>query len=85
MYELKKVRDPVMQLFMEVDIRIETAQEHIIQYKNIPKTDIKKLIKDKETLQQICKKPNEMNHNKIWSANNLIYKINYILEINEND
>jgi hypothetical protein len=86
MYEIQeKIQDPVMELFMGVDGRIETALKLIIEEKDIPQTNIQRLIIDKESLLEIF---DSMGDNKefqierIWSAYDLINKINYILEVN---
>jgi hypothetical protein len=86
MYEMQeKVRDPIMVLFMEIDGRIENAIKLIVEDEDIPKMDIQKLINDKESLLKIfegqVKESKEIQYNKIWSANNLINKIDYIIDI----
>ena len=83
MYE--KRRDPMMELFMEIAGRIESAIEQIRQENEIPSIDIQMLISDKESLLEIFEgrigEPKEIQYEKIW-ANNLINKIDYIIEIN---
>ena len=83
MYE--KRRDPMMELFMEIAGRIESAIEQIRQENEIPNIDIQMLISDKESLLEIFEgrigEPKEIQYEKIW-ANNLINKIDYIIEIN---
>ncbi len=87
LYEMhEKIRDPIIVLFMEIDGRIESGIEMIIKKEDIPKIDIQKLINDKESLLKIfhgiTEQSKEIEYNKIWSANNLINKIDYILEVN---
>jgi len=81
----EKRRDPMMELFMEIDGRIESAIEQIRQENEIPSIDIQMLISDKESLLEIFEgrigEPKEIQYEKIW-ANNLINKIDYIIEIN---
>ena len=82
----EKTRDPMIVLFMGIDGRIENAIELIINDTDIPEKDIQNLIMDKESLLEIFEgktgKSKEIHYNKIWSANNLINKIDYILEMN---
>jgi len=85
MYEVhEKIRDPVIVLFMKVDGRIESAMELIMEDKVIPVKDIERLIIYKESLLDIFEgrmgDSKEIQCNKVWSANNLINKINYILD-----
>ena len=87
MYEVhRKTIDPVKEMFMKIDGRIESAIEQIIEDKNVPKEDIERLIKDKEALLNIfegkTEKFKEIQYNNVWSANNLINKIDYILDLN---
>ena len=87
MYEVQeKSRDPVIELFMKIDGRIECAIEQIIEDKNVPEADIKRLIIDKERLLEIFEgkigKSKEVEYDNVWSANNLINKIDYILDLN---
>ena len=87
MYEIhEKTRDPVMELFMKIDGRIEGAIEQIIEDKTVPVHDIERLINDKEQLLKIFEgktgKSREIQYDKVWSANNLINKIDYILDLN---
>jgi hypothetical protein len=81
----EKIRDPMMELFMEIDGRIENAIEMIRKEKDIPEIDFKMLITDKESLLEISKArmgdPKEVQYEKIW-ANNLINKIDIIFEVN---
>jgi len=81
MYE--KRRDPMMELFMEIAGRIESAIEQIRQENEIPNIDIQMLISDKESLLEIFEgrigEPKEIQYEKIW-ANNLLNKIDYILK-----
>ena len=81
----EKIRDPMMELFMEIDGRIENAIEMIRKEKDIPEIDFKMLITDKESLLEISKArmgdPKEVQYEKIW-ANNLINKIDLIFEVN---
>lgn len=86
MYEMReKIRDPLIVLLMGIDERIESATELIMADKDIPKKDIQKLTMDKESLIEIFHerigKSKEINYDKLWSANNLINKIDYILEM----
>ena len=85
MYELQKnVRNPNTELFMAIDGRIENAIETIIYDLDIPKTDIKKLMEDRISLMEIFegqKDENLIEYNNVWRANNLINKIDYILEL----
>jgi hypothetical protein len=54
MYEVhEKTREPVIELFMKIDGRIECAIEQIIKDKTVPEQDIERLIKDKEHLLKI--------------------------------
>jgi len=75
----------MMELFMEIAGRIESAIEQIRQENEIPSIDIQMLISDKESLLEIFEgrigEPKEIQYEKIW-ANNLINKIDYIIEIN---
>jgi hypothetical protein len=87
MYEVhEKTRDPVIELFMKIDGRIECAIEQIIKDKTVPAQDIERLIKDKEHLLKIFEgktgKSREIQYDNVWSANNLINKIDYILDLN---
>jgi hypothetical protein len=79
----EKIRDPMMELFMEIDGRIENAIEMIRKEKDIPEIDFKMLITDKESLLEISKArmgdPKEVQYEKIW-ANNLINKIDLIFK-----
>ena len=81
----EKRRDPMMELFMEIAGRIESAIEQIRQENEIPSIDIQMLISDKESLLEIFEgrigEPKEIQYEKI-RANNLINKIDYIIEIN---
>ncbi len=81
----EKIRDPMMELFMGIDVRIERAIKLIMEDKDIPKPDIQRLITDKESLLEIFKDPRdpskEISFDKYWSAYDLINKINYILEV----
>jgi len=83
MYE--KRRDPMMELFMEIAGRIESVIKQIRQENEIAIIDIQMLISDKESLLEIFEgrigEPKEIQYEKIW-ANNLINKIDYIIEIN---
>ena len=82
----EKIRDPMIVLFMGIDGRIENAIELIINDTDIAEKDIRNLIMDKEALLEIFEgkagNSNEIHYKKIWSANNLINKIDYILEMN---
>jgi len=51
----EKIRDPMMELFMEIDGRIENAIEMIRKDEDIPEIDYKMLITDKESLLEIFK------------------------------
>ncbi len=87
MYEMhEKVRDPLMVRFMEIDRRIENAIELIMNDNEIPKKEVQKLIYDKDYLVEIFQErvgnSKEINYDKVWSANNLFNKIDYILEMN---
>jgi Asp-tRNA(Asn)/Glu-tRNA(Gln) amidotransferase B subunit len=87
MYEVhKKTREPVIELFMRIDGRIEYAIEQIIEDKNVSEKDIERLIIDKEMLLEIfegkTEKSKEIHYDNVWSANNLINKIDYILDLN---
>jgi hypothetical protein len=81
----EKLRDPMMELFMEIDGRIENAIEMIREKNDIPEIDFKMMITDKESLLEISKArmgdPKEVQYEKIW-ANNLINKIDLIFDIN---
>ncbi len=81
----EKIRDPMMELFREIDGRIENAIEMIRKEKNIPEIDFKMMITDKESLLEISKArmgdPKEVQYEKIW-ANNLINKIDLIFNVN---
>jgi hypothetical protein len=81
----EKLRDPMMELFMEIDGRIENAIEMIRKDKEIPEIDFKMMITDKESLLEISKarlgEPKEVQYEKIW-ANNLINKIDLIFDVN---
>ena len=81
----EKRRDPMMELFMEIAGRIESAIEQIRQEDEIPRIDIQMLISDKESLLEIFEgrigDPKEIQYEKIW-ANNLLNKIEYIIKIN---
>jgi hypothetical protein len=81
----EKLRDPMMELFMEIDGRIENAIEMIRKDKVIPEIDFKMMITDKESLLEISKarlgEPKEVQYEKIW-ANNLINKIDLIFDVN---
>ena len=81
----QKIRDPMMELFMERDGRIENSIEMIRNENDIPEIDYKMLITDKESLLEISKArmgdPKEVQYEKIW-ANNLINKIDLIFEVN---
>ena len=81
----EKTRDPMIVLFMGIDARIENAIELIINNTPIPEKDIQNLIMDKASLLEIFEgkagNPKEIHNKKIWSANNLINKIDYILEM----
>jgi len=81
----QKIRDPMMELFMEIDGRIENSIEMIRNENDIPEIDYKMLITDKESLLEISKArmgdPKEVQYEKIW-ANNLINKIDLIFEVN---
>ncbi len=86
MYEInKKTRDPVIELFMKIDGRIEYVIGQIIDDKTISEEDIERLIKDKEHLLKFfegkTEKSREMHYDNVWSANNLINKIDYILDL----
>ncbi len=80
----EKRRDPMMELFMEIAGRIESAIEQIRQENEIPSIDIQMLISDKESLLEIFEgrigEPKEIQYEKIW-ANNLLNKIDSIIEI----
>jgi len=82
----QKIRDPMMELFMEIDGRIENSIEMIRNENDIPEIDYKMLITDKESLLEISKArmgdPKEVQYEKIW-ANNLINKIDLIFEVNK--
>jgi hypothetical protein len=87
MYEVhEKKRDPFIELFMRIDGRIECAIEYVIEDKNIPEEDIERLVMDKEFLLEIfdgkTEKSKELHYDNVWSANNLINKIDYILDLN---
>ena len=87
MYEVhEKTRDSVIELFMKIDGRIEYAIEQIIEDKNVSENDIERLIIDKEMLLEIfegkTEKSKEIHYDNVWSANNLINKIDYILDLN---
>jgi hypothetical protein len=89
MYEVhEKIKDPVIVLFMKVDGRIESAMELIMEDKVIPEKDIERLIIYKESLLDIFEgrigDSREIQYNKVWSANNLINKIDYILDLENN-
>ena len=75
----------MMELFMEIDGRIENAIEMIRKEEDILEIDFKMLITDKESLLEISKArmgdPKEVQYEKIW-ANNLINKIDLIFETN---
>jgi len=81
----EKRRDPMMELFIEIAGRIESAIEQIRQEDKIPRIDIQMLISDKESLLEIFEgrigDPKEIQYEKIW-ANNLLNKIEYIIKIN---
>ena len=81
----EKRRDPMMELFMEIAGRIESAIEQIRQEDEIPRIDIQMLISDKESLLEIFEgrigEPKEIQYEKIW-ANNLLNKIDYIIKVN---
>ena len=69
---------------MAIDGRIENAIEMIIYGIDIPSTDINKLMEDRTSLLEIFegqKAENLNQYNNVWRANNLIDKINYILEL----
>ena len=88
MYEVKeKKRDPFIELFMRIDGRIERAIKHVIEDKNIPEEDIERLAMDKILLLEIfegkTQESKEVHYDNVWSANNLINKIDYILDLNE--
>jgi hypothetical protein len=88
MYEVhEKKRDPFIELFMRIDGRIECALKYIIEDKNIPEEDIERLVMDKELLLEIfegkTQVSKEAHYDNVWSANNLINKIDYILDLNE--
>jgi len=80
----EKMKDPMMELFMEIDGRIINAIKQIRQDNEIPKIDIQMLITDKESLLEIFEgrigDPKEIQYEKIW-ANNLINKIDLIFEV----
>jgi hypothetical protein len=80
----ERMRDPMMELFMEIDGRIINAIKQIRQDNEIPKIDIQMLITDKESLLEIFEgrigDPKEIQYEKIW-ANNLINKIDLIFEV----
>ena len=87
MYEVhKKTREPVIELFMKIDGRIEYAIAQIIEDKTVAEEDIERLIIDKEILLEIfegkTQKSREIHYDNVWSANNLINKIDYILDLN---
>jgi Asp-tRNA(Asn)/Glu-tRNA(Gln) amidotransferase B subunit len=87
MYEVhEKTRDLVIELFMKIDGRIEYAIEQIIEDKNVSEEDIERLIIDKELLLEIfegkTEKSKKIQYDNVWSANNLINKIDYILDLN---
>ena len=87
MYEVhEKKRDPFIELFMRIDGRIEYAIKYVIEDKNIPEEDIERLIMDKELLLEIFEgkrdESKETHYDNVWSANNLINKIDYILDLN---
>jgi hypothetical protein len=87
MYEVqKKIRDPVLVLFMKIDERIENAMLIIIADRSVPGDDLERLISDKEYLLNIFKgkpgKSKEIQYDNVWSANNLINKIDYLLDLN---
>lgn len=87
MYEVhEKVRDPVIELFMKIDGKIERAMELIIADNDIPGEDIEKLIIYKESLLDIFEgrigDSREIPYSKVWSANNLINEIDYVLDLN---
>ena len=87
MYEVhEKVRDPVIELFMKIDGKIERAMEHIIDDNDIPREDIERLLIYKESLLDIFEDrigdSREIQYSKVWSANNLINKIDYVLNLN---
>jgi hypothetical protein len=81
----EKIRDPMMELFMEIDGRIENAIEMIKNEEDIPEIDYKILITDKESLLEIYQArigdPKDIQYEKIW-ANNLINKIDLIFDTN---
>jgi hypothetical protein len=83
----EKRRDPMMELFMEIAGRIESAIEQIRQKNEISSIDIQMLVSDKESLLEIFKgrmgDPKEIQYEKIW-ANNLLNKIDYIIENDKN-
>jgi len=86
MYEVhKKTREPVIELFMKIDGRIDYVIEQIIEDKNVPDEYIKRLIIDKELLLEIfegkTEKSKKIQYDNVWSANNLINKIDYILDL----
>ena len=84
MYEIhEKIRDPIKEIFMEIDKRIENALELTIKENNIPTNNIQRLIIDKKFLLTIIDElmdEEQIEFDKIWDATNLIYKIDYILE-----
>jgi hypothetical protein len=87
MYEVhRKTIDPVKEMFMKIDGRIEGVIEQIIEDKNVSKEDIERLIIDKEVLLDIFEwrkeKSKKIQYDNVWSANNLINKIDYILDLN---
>jgi hypothetical protein len=87
MYEVhEKIRDPVIESFMKIDGRIEAAVEQLIEDKNVPIEDINRLLIDKEFLLEIFEgktgKSKITHYDNVWSANNLINKIDYILDLN---
>jgi hypothetical protein len=87
MYEVhEKTRHPLIELFMKIDGRIEGAIDQIIEDKLVPEEDIQRLISDKECLLEIFEgkpgKSKDTHYDNVWSANNLINKIDYILDFN---
>ena len=87
MYEVqKKISDPVLVLFMKIDERIENAMLMILADRTVPGDDLQRLMNDKEYLLNIFKgkpgKSKEIQYDNVWSANNLINKIDYLLELN---
>lgn len=79
----EKLRDPMMELFMEIDGRIESAIEMIKKDEDIHEIDFKMLVTDKESLLEIFEArigdPKDIQYEKIW-ANNLTNKIDLIFE-----